>query len=80
MNVVALLPYLFITYEDANNFCITNAHNIVRVYTVNLHREPLNQHDPLQQTDQMYVLLSFYRTEEFRNHLLAFKHKIKNVV
>ena len=51
MNVVALLPYLFITYEDANNLCITSAHNIVRVYTENLHREPLNQHDPLQQKD-----------------------------
>ena len=51
MNVVALLPYLFITYEDADNLCITSAHNIVRVYTENLHREPLNQHDPLQQKD-----------------------------
>ena len=33
MNAVALLPYLFITYEDANNLCITSAYNIVRVYT-----------------------------------------------
>ena len=33
MNVVALLPYLFITYEDANNLCITSAYNIVPVYT-----------------------------------------------
>ena len=33
MNVVALLPYLFINYEDANNLCITSAYNIVRVST-----------------------------------------------
>ena len=33
MNVIALLPYLVMNYEDANDLCITSADNIARVST-----------------------------------------------
>merc|ERR1719334_942130 len=33
MNVIALLPYLVINYEDANDLCITSADSIARVST-----------------------------------------------
>jgi hypothetical protein len=33
MNVIALLPYLVMNYEDANELCITSAKNIAHVST-----------------------------------------------
>merc|ERR1719319_1683027 len=33
MNVIALLPYLVLNYEDANELCITSAENIAHVST-----------------------------------------------
>jgi hypothetical protein len=33
MNVMALLPYLVMNYEDANELCITSAKNIAHVST-----------------------------------------------
>ena len=33
MNVIALLPYLVMNYEDANDLCISSADNIARVST-----------------------------------------------
>jgi len=33
MNVIALLPYLVMNYEDGNDLCITSADNIARVST-----------------------------------------------
>jgi hypothetical protein len=31
MNVVALLPYMLLNYEDANELCIRSAENIAQV-------------------------------------------------
>lgn len=32
MNVVALLPYMVLNYEDANELCIRSAENIAQVF------------------------------------------------
>lgn len=31
MNVIALLPYMLLNYEDANELCIRSAENIAQV-------------------------------------------------
>lgn len=31
MNVIALLPYMLLNYEDANEICIRSAENIAQV-------------------------------------------------
>lgn len=34
MNVIALLPYMLLNYEDANELCIRSAENIAQVCTL----------------------------------------------
>lgn len=37
MNVIALLPYMLLNYEDANDLCITSAGNIAQVSSAPYH-------------------------------------------
>ena len=58
MNVIALLPYLVMNYEEANELCITSAKNIAHVST-----------EKSKKLENLSTVMTLYSRRTFRSDI-----------